>query len=761
MSLPDNAPNGQPAGATAGTTPSLALAPRPATGIVRPVTPPAALASPPSALTLLRSLRRRWVLATCLGVALGVAAAAGVWFFLPPAKNTANVQLTLNPGNEGTLHHHPDHIENFDSYQNKQVFLIKSRLVLNTALRQPGIAQLETFRSVPDPLEWLEHEVRVDFPAREILRITVSGEDVDDLKAIVNAVTKAYLTEIVEKQTKDRQTRLDELKRILGKYRDRLASNRSVKQALANQTGAGDSKTLGGMMIIVQDELRSVRAQLTATREQIRVMEATAAVSGSHANRQVPDKMIAAIVEQKPSILGRQANLVRLEEQLEEGLKRSRDPNLPGLRHLKEQIESERMLLAAERSRTRPQVESRMRDDLAQQTEFDSATLEANLARARALEKCLQDDVAKYCKLIAEAPNGQLKFQEIDFDIENNQNEVTTAQQAINQLEVEMNDPPRVRPLQEAVSYKVDNVLRRSQAAGAAGVGVFGLTVLGIALVEFRSRRVSTVDEVTQGLGVRVVGTVPACPRRIRNGLVTGGKLSYWKSMLAESVDAARTLLLHHARSEDLRIIMVTSASGGEGKTSLTSHLAVSMARSGRKTLLIDCDLRNPSAHRLFNVPLEPGLSSVLRGEIPVEAALHPTQAAGLWLMPAGACDGQAVSMLAQDGMQPVFDRLRREFDFLLVDSSPVLPVADALMVAQQADGVLFAILREVSRLPKVHEAYQKLASLGVRMLGAVVNGTSGEVYGYGYGYGSSSRYVAPAPGRDRTATGNDREDVS
>jgi polysaccharide biosynthesis transport protein len=71
-----------------------------------------------------------------------------------------------------------------------------------------------------------------------------------------------------------------------------------------------------------------------------------------------------------------------------------------------------------------------------------------------------------------------------------------------------------------------------------------------------------------------------------------------------------------------------------------------------------------------------------------------------------------------------------------------VLPVADSLMVAQQVDGVLFAILREVSRLPKVHEAYQKLVTLGVRMLGAVVNGTSGDLYGYGYGYPNNGRYI-------------------
>jgi capsular exopolysaccharide synthesis family protein len=742
MSSPDNATNARPADA-AKTTPGPRAAAIPAG---HPAAPPALLAAAPNVIALIRALRRRWVLASSVGLTLGLSAFTAVWFLLPPAKNSANVQLMMNADEKGVVHAHPDLVENFDSYQSKQVYLIKSRLVLNTALRLPGVAQLSMLRNATDPLEWLEKELRVDYPSREILRITIAGDDVEELKTLANAVSKAYLTEIVEKQTKDRQTRLEELRKIQARYKERLASNRRVKAELAKKTGTADAKSNAMYMMMLQEQVKSARTQLVDTKDKIRQMEVVVELRASTPDQPVPDKMIAAYAENQAPILNRKHLIDQLEEELVEGTRRAKDPNLAGLRQLKNRIDAERLMLATELARLRPKLERQIQEAKVQQSELDSNTLKANLTHFRALEKSLAADVEKFNRAIEDAPGAQLSFQELEFDIEQAETEVRTVTAAINQLEVEMNDPPRVRLLQEAVAYKVDNFVRKAQMAGVAGIAMLGLTAAGIALLEFRSRRVSSVDEVTQGLGVRVVGTVPACPRKVRRSS-SAGKSSYWKSILAESVDAARTLLLHHARREDLRIIMVTSAMGGEGKTSLSSHLAVSMARSGRKTLLIDCDLRNPSAHKLFNVPLEPGLSSLLRGEATVEDCLHPTQATGLFLMPAGACDADALRMLAQDGVQPVFDRVRSEFDFIVVDSSPVLPVADSLMVAQQVDGVLFAILREVSRLPKVHEAYQKLVVLGVRMLGAVVNGTSSELYGYGYGATSQGRYLPTTKG--------------
>jgi capsular exopolysaccharide synthesis family protein len=192
---------------------------------------------------------------------------------------------------------------------------------------------------------------------------------------------------------------------------------------------------------------------------------------------------------------------------------------------------------------------------------------------------------------------------------------------------------------------------------------------------------------------------------------------------------------LHKARSDSLRVVMVTSATGGEGKTSLSSHLAASLARAGRRTLLLDADLRNPAIHRLFGVERSPGLCELLRGEVELADTIQPTPATQLSLIPAGRCNSLALQALAQDSFRRICEQLRSEYDFIVIDSAPVLPVADSLLVAQNVDGVIFSILHDVSRLPKVYAAHQRLEMLGIRMLGAVVSGTQADSYGPDYQY--------------------------
>ena len=223
------------------------------------------------------------------------------------------------------------------------------------------------------------------------------------------------------------------------------------------------------------------------------------------------------------------------------------------------------------------------------------------------------------------------------------------------------------------------------------------------------------------------MGTVPARPalrRAQRDG--------HWHTLLAESVDASRTMLLHGAGSESVRVVMIASAVGGEGKTSLAGHLAVSLARAGRKTLLIDGDLRNPAVHRLFDVRFGPGFSELLRGEAQIPDALCATGVSGLHVLTAGKCNAAALSTLSQDGAHAILAALRESFDYIILDSSPILPVTDSLLLARHVDGVLFSVLQNVSSLPAVHEAYQRLASLGVVMLGAVVSGIRPDVLSYG-----------------------------
>ena len=197
-----------------------------------------------------------------------------------------------------------------------------------------------------------------------------------------------------------------------------------------------------------------------------------------------------------------------------------------------------------------------------------------------------------------------------------------------------------------------------------------------------------------------------------------------WRHRLIESVDTTRIMLMHAARTDSLRVVLVTSAVGGEGKTSLASHLATSLARSGLKTVLVDGDFRRPMVHRLYDQPSGPGFSELLRGEIGTDDVIRPASLNNLWLTTAGKYDEFSLSVLAQPRARDVFAQLREQFDFVILDSAPLLPVADSLLLAQHVDAAIFSILRDVSQLPKIQLAYERIRSLGVPILGAVVSGT-------------------------------------
>jgi capsular exopolysaccharide synthesis family protein len=160
------------------------------------------------------------------------------------------------------------------------------------------------------------------------------------------------------------------------------------------------------------------------------------------------------------------------------------------------------------------------------------------------------------------------------------------------------------------------------------------------------------------------------------------------------------------------------------------------LSRAWKRTLVIDADLRHPGTHLLFETPQEPGLAEVLRGEVEPADAIRATAYSRLWVLPAGNGDNHAIQALAQDNVRTIFEQLKQQYDFIIIDAPPVLPVTDSLLIGQHVDGVLFAILSEVSRSPAIYAAQQKLAPLDLHTLGAVVLGTQPEFSDKNYRYG-------------------------
>jgi succinoglycan biosynthesis transport protein ExoP len=201
-----------------------------------------------------------------------------------------------------------------------------------------------------------------------------------------------------------------------------------------------------------------------------------------------------------------------------------------------------------------------------------------------------------------------------------------------------------------------------------------------------------------------------------------------------------------------LRILMVTSASAGEGKSTVTSNLAVSLAQSGQRVVLVSADLRQPSLGQFFGVEeTRQGLTSVLLGDRTLEESLVPIPVEGgnhLHLLPSGPLPANPAEVLGSSLTGALLQQVAQRADFVLIDSPPVLPVSDPLALAQYADGVVLVALARRTRAHQLVDALGRLERVGSQIVGVVLNGvaTGKEHYAYRYPARADGTVDLPVP---------------
>ena len=171
------------------------------------------------------------------------------------------------------------------------------------------------------------------------------------------------------------------------------------------------------------------------------------------------------------------------------------------------------------------------------------------------------------------------------------------------------------------------------------------------------------------------------------------------------------------------RCVLITSAIGGEGKTTLAAQLAARCGNAGMSTILIDADLRRAALCLLLDVPEGPGLSDVLKNEAAVEDVVIPVQGGTFVLLPAGTPVQDNSRILQSRKVGELIAQLRQVYDLIIIDSPPILPVPDGLILGRWADGAVLASRYDISRFPQVERARRQLDSAGIAVLGTVING--------------------------------------
>ena len=239
--------------------------------------------------------------------------------------------------------------------------------------------------------------------------------------------------------------------------------------------------------------------------------------------------------------------------------------------------------------------------------------------------------------------------------------------------------------------------------------------------------------------GVPVLAVIPRVASWRRKGEAKLITLEQPKSVVSEAYRTLRTSILFSAMQRGLHTIMVASANAGEGKSTTAANLAVVLADSGKRVVLISADLRKPRAHRFFALEGEPGLSNALTGETTVWDSLQAPQVENLRVMVSGPVPARPTELLQSEAMGELVADLRDVSDFVIIDTSPILPVADALVLAPLVDILLVADASITTRSAVTHTR-ELLDQVDARLVGAVFNdydpsrdrGSAG-YYGYGY----------------------------
>jgi capsular exopolysaccharide synthesis family protein len=214
------------------------------------------------------------------------------------------------------------------------------------------------------------------------------------------------------------------------------------------------------------------------------------------------------------------------------------------------------------------------------------------------------------------------------------------------------------------------------------------------------------------------------------------------RSVGAEAYRTLRTKLLFSRALSSLKTIVVTSPFTQDGKSTVAANLAATFAQHGLRTLLIDCDLRKPTQHEIFQVPPAPGLTELLAGEGFVAGTGRRTSIERLSLITAGTLPPDPAEVVGSARMREVLGRLAESFDVVVLDSPPVLPVADSAILASLADGVLLVVRAGQTNRRAAQLAVQQLQDVDARILGAVLNDPNAQVPRYDeYGYESYYAY--------------------
>ncbi|MFK8110869.1 MAG: AAA family ATPase [Rubripirellula sp.] len=676
----------------------------------------------------------------------------------------------------------------FDLYKNTQAELLRTPFVLNKALANEDVKSLSIVKSQPNAYEWLSESLEIGFPNEgEVMLIKLETSDANASASLVNAVVNAYMDESVLDERNERLKRLDNLQRVYSDTEGKVRQSRAEIRKLTTALGTSDSESLSvaQQMSIerygqVQSELGRISFELMRAEGELAAYKQIAAKLSEQAVAPVAEsddtetEDIDSVSEPSPAeisltdfeieqILSQdrafqqllaekrtvQDKIAVYRTQYGEGMIR---PELAKLDRLESEIDERSrrlttLTLEEKRQRSlsgsRPITTKGMSSSELEAYRAQLAKKEKAEAREEAIaEREIRIGILKQQKTRIEEDLTRLesdsqKLGRSSVDVEMMRAEIASLDEVLARLsgeiertKIELKAGSRVSVISDAT--KLENAGLKKRLGASVGLGLLGFVLPFVGFVGFDARKqlINNVESIASGTGITVLGSVPRerhIGRQLSNETLTEGAFG-------NSVNSIVAMLVNQSRFEGSNVLMVTSAVAGEGKSTLAQSLWQGLAEANYRTLLLDFDLRRPSIHGSLGTELGMGLGDVIRGEANWDEVVRE-RGDNCFYITAGNGKHLNLAAAAHGVLPSLFREARANYDFVIVDTAPILPVVDTRVIGEHVDAAVLSVMKDRSRLPQMVAARETLLAHGTPLMGVVVSGCKPRTKDYGYYY--------------------------
>lgn len=682
-------------------------------------------------------------------VAVGIAVGYTMFTKQPPVFQSQARMLIINPQIELPVNAGQMETQ-YDSIHEQ---LIRSPILIDQAVNKYKLDQLPTMLNKNATANIIAGISVSDVQGKEgfILHFAYSGSNPDDCKTILNAVVRSYEDFLEETYKNTSQEMLSLISQAKNQLDDQLKQTESDYQEFRNTAqllfrNDGGQNVHQQRLIGIESQRAEIiveMAQTTARRDAIK----KAIEDGG--SQEAINVMVSTIRPTK----NQSSEGATLEDQLfpliieEQLLLEDYGPEHPKVKAITKKIALIRKHLGQEPMQPEQKVK--------QFYEIYLESLDQEIATA-------QQRINELNRLFEQERNAAKELADVELTDQNFRNDIARKESLFNVVISRLEEVNLVQdtgggtPKSQLLNYPGFGIqIAPSLNKYLATSGILGLLAgfVFAYLAELADSRFRSPAEIQQQLQCQVVGHVPYFENiklNAKNPYVaklqgispTLRSLYEPKSTTAESYRGMRTNLFMSLPAERGNVVEVTSPSPGDGKSTVAANLAITIASSGKRTLLIDGDFHKHTTGALFGIKSANGLTSVLTGQCEVVDAVIETRIKNLSIMTAGVKVPSPADLLTSTDISSLFEVLREQFDYIIVDTPPALAVTDPLIIAPHVDLLLVTLRLNKYTRASGQQIMQQLRQIGVENISLVINAVPQGRHGYGgYSYGYDYRY--------------------